>query len=124
MAGPSSTQNNFKDYFRIFKGELSLNYIESRYNMQVPLAAKALDGSVNDKYSEQFRSWDSIELKCLRKGCNKSIMSPYVLNEHNQKFHENDQQVECSLCPSSETFSFTNYLKHVINNHYGHLRYR
>lgn len=126
LSGPLSNQSKFKKYYKLFQNELAMKFDESRYNMQVPPGARAVDGSVFDEYAKQFRSWNSVQLKCLIKGCDKITMTPYELQLHNQNVHQSsdDHFIKCTLCPTSTLFSFVQYIIHVVMEHFGVLRYR
>lgn len=110
----------------MFESELKLDYNDSKFNLSVPVMAKAFDGSIIDEFAEKFLPWSSIELKCQNRGCDKKNMSPYELMLHKQGTHHQQSElfIKCSLCTVSSTlFSFTSYFEHVTDHHYGHLRY-
>lgn len=93
--------------------------------MPVPVSVRSLDGSIINEYAQQLRSWNSIELKCLIKGCDKKKVSPYELLLHNQTHQgASEKFIKCSLCPTLITYNFTQYVMHAINDHFGNLRYR
>lgn len=119
--------DKFENYYQLFEAELSKDYINSKFNLTVALAAKnEHDGTIVDEFCDKFISWNSFEWKCLRKHCNGKFQSPYGLLLHNNNFHpdRNEGLINCSLCSStSKLYSFTDFYRHIIENHHRHLKY-
>lgn len=59
-----------------FIDEFATDFSKSCYNLPAPLSAKILDGSITEEAAEKFVPWDSIEVKCLHKNCDKNTKTP------------------------------------------------